>query len=166
MSSICSAFRSALKTPGSNGASPASTAQPPLIGSRILQANKQNSAHELPLQVSSLQFPSDYGLPLYTTLPRNSTNVNGTSNYSSLQPSFFPKVGGNMMPDEQYPTLPFRSPYIHTADSGPSAIGNLAHHSKSQSFVQTFNFDKNPAFSRVFFFFFDNFSREIKVVNS
>jgi hypothetical protein len=26
--------------------------------------------------------------------------------------------------DEQYPTLPssFRSPYIHTADSGPSAI--------------------------------------------
>ena len=125
MSSICSAFRSALKTPGSNGASPASTAQPPLIGSRILQANKQNSAHELPLQVSSLQFPSDYGLPLYntiTSLPRHSTNVNGTSNYSSLQPSFFPKVGGNMMPDEQYPTLPFRSPYIHTADSGPSAI--------------------------------------------
>ena len=27
-----------------------------------------------------------------------------------------------MLPDEQYPTLPFRSPYIHTADSGPSAI--------------------------------------------
>lgn len=26
------------------------------------------------------------------------------------------------MPDEQYPTMPFRSPYIHTADSGPSAI--------------------------------------------
>ena len=147
MSSICSAFRSALKTPGSNGASPASTAQPPLIGSRILQANKQNSAHELPLQVSSLQFPSDYGLPLYntiTSLPRHSTNVNGTSNYSSLQPSFFPKVGGNMMPDEQYPTLPFRSPYIHTADSGPSAIGNLLHIvpnlqflSKSSTFSKT-----------------------------
>ena len=27
-----------------------------------------------------------------------------------------------VMPDEQYPTMPFRSPYIHTADSGPSAI--------------------------------------------
>ena len=26
------------------------------------------------------------------------------------------------MPDEQYPTMPFKSPYIHTADSGPSAI--------------------------------------------
>ena len=45
----------------------------------------------------------------------------------------------------------------------------LAHYSKSQIFVQKFNFDKkNPTFSRVFppKFFFDNFSREIKVVNS
>ena len=39
------------------------------------------------------------------------------------------------------------------------------HYSKSQIFVQKFNFDKT--FSRVFHpIFFDNFSREIKVVNS
>ena len=42
-----------------------------------------------------------------------------------------------------------------------------AHYSKSQIFVQKFNFDKTPTFSRVFHpTFFDNFSREIKVVNS
>ena len=41
------------------------------------------------------------------------------------------------------------------------------HYSKSQTFVQKFNFDKTPTFSRVFHpNFFDNFSREIKVVNS
>ena len=48
---------------------------------------------------------------------------------------------------------------------------DYTHYSKSQIFVQKFNFDKTPTFSRVFhpiylFFFFDNFSREIKVVNS
>ena len=38
---------------------------------------------------------------------------------------------------------------------------------KSIFFVQKFNFDKPPTFSRVFHpIFFDNFSREIKVVNS
>ena len=45
---------------------------------------------------------------------------------SSLQPHLYPlrPRGGHhmVMPDEQYPTMPFRSPYIHTADSGPSAI--------------------------------------------
>ena len=42
-----------------------------------------------------------------------------------------------------------------------------AHYSKSQIFVQKFNFDKTPTFSRVFHpNFFDNFFREIKVVNS
>ena len=42
-----------------------------------------------------------------------------------------------------------------------------AHYSKSQIFVQKFNFDKTITFSRVFHQnFFDNFSREIKVVNS
>ena len=42
-----------------------------------------------------------------------------------------------------------------------------SHYSKSQIFVQKFNFDKTPTFSRVFHpIFFDNFSREIKVVNS
>ena len=45
-----------------------------------------------------------------------------------------------------------------------------SHYSKSLIFVQKFNFDKNPTFSLVFqpifFFLFDNFSREIKVVNS
>ena len=46
-----------------------------------------------------------------------------------------------------------------------------AHYSKSQIFVQKFNFDhfdKTPTFSRGFSpkFFFDNISREIKVVNS
>ena len=42
-----------------------------------------------------------------------------------------------------------------------------AHYCKSQIFVQKFNLDKNPTFSRVFNpNFFDNFSREIKVVNS
>ena len=41
------------------------------------------------------------------------------------------------------------------------------HYSKSQIFVQKFNFDKTPTFSRVFHQKnFDNFSREIKVVNS
>ena len=41
------------------------------------------------------------------------------------------------------------------------------HYSKSQIFVQKFNIDKTPTFSRVFHpNFFDNFSREIKVVNS
>ena len=91
--------------------------------------------------VSSHDYPSDYGLP---PMPGNS----GSSNisplprcYSSLQPNLFPLHsasnggGGGMrngtgsshmlLPaDEQYPTLPssFRSPYIHTADSGPSAI--------------------------------------------
>ena len=38
---------------------------------------------------------------------------------------------------------------------------------ESQIFVQKFNFDKTPTFSGVFHpIFFDNFSREIKVVNS
>ena len=42
----------------------------------------------------------------------------------------------------------------------------FAHYSKSQIFVQKFTFDKTPTFSRVFHpNFFDNFSREIKVVN-
>ena len=41
------------------------------------------------------------------------------------------------------------------------------HYSKSQIFVQKFNFDKNPTFSRVFSpNLFDNFSREIEVANS
>ena len=42
------------------------------------------------------------------------------------------------------------------------------HYSKSQIFVQKSKFDKTPTFSRVFHpnFFFGNFSREIKVVNS
>ena len=41
------------------------------------------------------------------------------------------------------------------------------HYSKSQFFVQKFNFDKTQTFPRVFHpNFFDNFSREIKVVNS
>ena len=44
---------------------------------------------------------------------------------------------------------------------------NYAHYSKSQIFVQKFNFDKTPTFSRVFHpLFFDNFSRAIKVANS
>ena len=49
--------------------------------------------------------------------------------------------------------------YAHQAKS---------HYSKSQIFVQKFNFDKTPTFSRVFHpkFFCGNFSREIKVVNS
>jgi len=42
-----------------------------------------------------------------------------------------------------------------------------SHYWKSQILVQKFNFDKTPTFSRVFHpIFFDNFSREIKVVNS
>ena len=42
----------------------------------------------------------------------------------------------------------------------------IALYSKSQT-VQKFNFDKTPTFSRIFHpNFFDNFSREIKVVNS
>ena len=42
----------------------------------------------------------------------------------------------------------------------------LSHYSKSQIFVQKFNFDKTPTFSRVFHpNFFDNFSREIKFDN-
>ena len=41
------------------------------------------------------------------------------------------------------------------------------HYSNSQIFVQKFNFDITQTFSRVFHpNFFDNFSREIKVVNS
>ena len=41
------------------------------------------------------------------------------------------------------------------------------HYSKSQIFVQKIYFDKTTTFSRVFTqIFFDNFSREIKVVNS
>ena len=41
------------------------------------------------------------------------------------------------------------------------------HYSKSWIFVQKINFDKTPIFSRVFHpIFLDNFSREIKVVNS
>ena len=45
---------------------------------------------------------------------------------------------------------------------------NNTHCSKSRIFDQKFNFNKTPIFSRVFHqhFFFDNFSREIKVVNS
>ena len=46
-------------------------------------------------------------------------------------------------------------------------VSTYPHYSKSQIFVQKFNFEKIPTFSRVFQpFFFDNFSREIKVVNS
>ena len=41
------------------------------------------------------------------------------------------------------------------------------HYSKSQIFVQKFNFDKAQTFSRIFHpIFFDNFYREMKVVNS
>ena len=40
----------------------------------------------------------------------------------------------------------------------------IPHYSKSQIFIQKFNFDKTPTFSRVFHPNF--FSREIKVVNS
>ena len=44
---------------------------------------------------------------------------------------------------------------------------NTSHYSKSQIFVQKFNFDKTPTFHEFFTpKFFDNFSREIKVVNS
>ena len=46
-------------------------------------------------------------------------------------------------------------------------LGMKSHYSKSQIFVQKFNFDKTTTFSRVFHpIFFANFSREIKVVNS
>ena len=38
-----------------------------------------------------------------------------------------------VMPDEQYPTMPFRSPYIHTADSGPSAIVYYPQQQKSSN---------------------------------
>ena len=53
----------------------------------------------------------------------------------------------------------------------PTSLGKfyitVSHYSKSQIFVQKFNFDKTPTFSQVFHQnFFDNFSREIKVVNS
>ena len=43
-----------------------------------------------------------------------------------------------------------------------------SHYSKSQMFVQKFNFEKNPIIFTSFSsnFFFDNFSREIKVVKS
>ena len=100
--------------------------------------------------VSSVEYPSDYGLPPLQSGGGSNTG-NGNSNisplprcYSSLQPNLFPALynssnggggggstlrngNGNHMllpADEQYPTLPssFRSPYIHTADSGPSAI--------------------------------------------
>ena len=41
------------------------------------------------------------------------------------------------------------------------------HYSKSQIFVQKFNFDKTPSFHEFFTHnFFDNFSRESKVVNT
>ena len=43
----------------------------------------------------------------------------------------------------------------------------MTHYSKSQIFVQKFNFDKTQHFHEFFTqIFFDNFSREIKVVNS
>jgi hypothetical protein len=74
------------------------------------------------LQPRPPDYPSDFGLPLYAaSLPRNG----GYYSPSSLQPTLFPMQssrGHSMLPDEQYPSLPFRSPYIHTADSGPSAI--------------------------------------------
>ena len=56
-----------------------------------------------------------------------------------------------------------------SAEIGDFAENNSkkSHYSKSQFFVQKFNFDKTTTFSRVFTkIFFDNFSREIKVVNS
>ena len=49
----------------------------------------------------------------------------------------------------------------------PKLTVSSTHYSKRQIFVQKFNFYKTPTFSRVFHpIFFDNFSREIKVVNS
>ena len=49
----------------------------------------------------------------------------------------------------------------------PFLVSPYAQYSKSQIFVQKFNFDQTPTFLRVFHpNFFDNFSREIKVVNS
>ena len=59
-------------------------------------------------------------------------------------------------------------------DDGLLATGSqdlsvsIAHYYKSQIFVQKFSFDNNPRHFHEFFnqFFFDNFSREIKVVNS
>ena len=58
---------------------------------------------------------------------------------SSLQPQLYPlrPRGGHhmVMPDEQYPTMPFRSPYIHTADSGPSAIVYYPQKSRNHSYT-------------------------------
>jgi len=105
-----------------------------------LHSQSQHHLQELPLAVASLpmsEYPSDYGLPPMQSNP-SSTLSPLPRCYSSLQPNLFPlhstsnggstRTGnGNHMllpADEQYPTLPssFRSPYIHTADSGPSAI--------------------------------------------
>ena len=57
--------------------------------------------------------------------------------------------------------LPLIYPHFCTVFTQP-------HYSKSQIFVQKFNFDKTPTFSRVFHpnFFFANFSREIELANS
>ena len=60
--------------------------------------------------------------------------------------------------------------FVYTQHRTPFILTNyfhLSHYSKSQIFVQKFNFDKTPTFSRVLHpNFFDNFYREIKVVNS
>ena len=78
-----------------------------------------------PLSVTSLQnmdYPSDYGLPTSNAVGPQASMAPLPRCYSSLQPNLFPTLQrGGIAADEQYPTS-FRSPYIHTADSGPSAI--------------------------------------------
>ena len=58
----------------------------------------------------------------------------------------------------------YRSENVEIVEEGMEEMHWGAHYSKSQIFVQKFNFEKNPTFSPQIFF--DNFSREIKVVNS
>ena len=61
----------------------------------------------------------------------------------------------------------YYSENVEIVEEGMEEMHSGAHYSKSQIFVQKFNFDQTPTISRVFTqIFFDYFSREIKVVNS
>ena len=76
---------------------------------------------------------------------------------------------GNEKDEDQADTVGCCSLRVEHISLHPEKNGkNLkTHYSKSQIFVQEFNFDKTTTFSRVVHpNFFDNFSREMKVVKS
>ena len=90
---------------------------------------------------------------LFMLTPKNTHTKCNSSHKSSV--FGFKRIHKKGFPDQKFSCESSSTTFDHS------------HYSKSQIFVQKFNFDKTPTFSQVFHpNFFENFSREIKVVNS